>query len=131
MIAFRALGVAHVLTGALLLPCAAFFGLIAAPILALGPLWIIYLGARLWKPNDRLLATLRTTHSVTLVIATLMVAYGIFALRAAERSAAAGGGLLGGFGFLPIALGILVGGVAGLSLLLVRRRGSGGGIADS
>ncbi len=94
------------------------FGLIVAPILALGPLWVIVLGFRLWKPSARVAAALRRTRRVSLVIAVLLVWYGILALQAAERSAAAGGGLLGGFGLLPLGLGILLGCVSGLSLLL-------------
>jgi hypothetical protein len=39
---------------------------------------------------------------------------------AAERSAARGGGLLGGFGLLPLAMGILVGGLALASPWLLR-----------
>ena len=54
------------------------------------------------------------------LMAALLIAYGIFALRAAERSAAHGGGLLGGFGILPLGLGIVGACVAGLLLALER-----------
>ena len=99
-----------------------FFGLAAAPVLALAPLWMIYLGIRLWAPNDRIVAMLRTTHRISLGIAALLVLYGVSALRAAERSAAHGGGLLGAFGLLPLGLGILLGILASASLFFAGRR---------
>ena len=123
MTTLRALGVAHIVIGVLLLPCAAFFGFMVAPVLALGPLWIAVLGFRLWNANDRVLSALRKTHTASVVMAVLMITYGFLALRAAERSAATGGGLLGGFGILPIGFGILLGSLAGLSLFLARSRG--------
>jgi len=122
VLAFRALSVVHVVAGVLSLPLALFFGLAAAPVLALAPLWMIYLGIRLWTPNDRIVAMLRTTHRISLAIAALLILYGISALRAAERSAAHGGGLLGAFGILPLGLGIILGAVAGASLFFVARR---------
>lgn len=123
MSALRALGIAHIAAGFLLLPCATVFGFMVAPLFALGPLWIAFLGFRLWNPNERTVSALRRTHAVSLVIAVLMITYGLFALGAAERSAAAGGGLLGGFGILPIVFGVLLGSLAGLSLFLARRQG--------
>ena len=45
------------------------------------------------------------------------MAYGIFALRTAERSAAQGGGLLGGFGLVPLGLGIMMACFSGVTLL--------------
>jgi hypothetical protein len=59
---------------------------------------------------------------VTLVVATLPCTYGLLALQAAERSAAAGGGLLGAFGLFRLALGVALGGTAVISLWLARRR---------
>jgi hypothetical protein len=72
------------------------------------------------KPQDLVIATARWALRIALMTAVLLVAYGLFALRAAERSAAAGGGLLGGFGFLPLGLGIVLGAMAGICLLLIR-----------
>jgi hypothetical protein len=106
MSGIRALGVFHVLIGVLLLPLVVLFGLVLAPVLLIGPIWGIVLGARMWRPTPDVLAAVRRTHWAYLVVDALLVAYGIFALRAAERSAAHGGGLLGGVGLIPLALGI-------------------------
>jgi len=121
-IAFRVLGVGHVACGALLLPASLLFGVVAAPVLVVGPLWMMLLGVRLWRPDPRAIAALRRTNQVSLVIAVLLMAYGMLALRAAERSAAAGGGLLGGFGLLPLGAGVVLGVVAALSLVLAGRQ---------
>jgi hypothetical protein len=45
---------------------------------------------------------------------------GLFALRAAERSAARGGGLLGDFGLLPLGLGIVMACFSGVTLVMAR-----------
>jgi hypothetical protein len=63
---------------------------------------------------------------VVLVVAALLGAYGVFALRAAKQSAARGGGLLGAFGLLPLALGVVLGATAAVSLWLARAVGSRG-----
>ena len=71
-------------------------------------------------------ALLRRTHVVLLVVATLLGAYGLFALRAAQQSAAKGGGLLGAFGLLPLALGVMLRATAAASLCVARGIGSRG-----
>ncbi len=71
-----------------------------------GPVWWIVLGFRLWQPRPGTFVALRRTHYAYLLVDALLIWYGITALQAAERSAARGGGLLGGFGLLPIGLGI-------------------------
>lgn len=63
---------------------------------------------------------LRRTHWAFLLIDVLLVAYGIFALRAAERSAARGGGLLGGIGLVPLGLGMVMALFSGVTLLIAR-----------
>jgi hypothetical protein len=70
--------------------------------LVLGPIWFCVLGVWLWRPTLRLSAALVATHSVIAVFAVLNVAFGIGALHGADRSAAKGGGLLGGYGFIPV-----------------------------
>ena len=118
---FRILGVVHVIIGLLLLPVTTFFGLLLAPVLLPGPVWIVMLGIRLWRPSPRIGALLRRTHCVGMPVAALLCVYGVFALQAAERSAATGGGLMGGFGLIPLGLGVLLGGTAVTSLWLARR----------
>jgi hypothetical protein len=49
------------------------------------------------------------------------IAHGLFALRAAERGAATGGGLLGAFGLLPLTLGLAIACLAGIALALTGR----------
>ncbi len=117
---FRILGVVHVIVGLLLLPLTVFFGLLLVPILLPGPVWVAILGIRLWRPSARVGVLLRRTHLVGLTIACLLCAYGVLALQAAERSAAAGGGLLGGFGLIPLGLGAILGATAVTSLWLGR-----------
>ena len=116
----RALAVGHIAIGLLLLPAALVSAGILAPILMVGPIWGIVLGVRLWRSGSDVFAALRRTHWTFLVIDGLLVAYGIFALRAAERSAAQGGGLLGGFGLLPLGLGIVMACFSGVTLVTAR-----------
>ena len=121
MTRLRIAGVAQVLLGVLLLPFALFLGITPAPVLAVGPLWIIVLGVRLWWPSARVVAHARRSAWIGLVVGAGEMAYGIFALRAAERSAAHGGGLLGTIGLMPLGFGLAIACVAGGSLVLTRR----------
>jgi hypothetical protein len=116
----RALAVGHIAIGLLLLPVALVSAGILAPILLVGPIWGIVLGVRLWRSGAEVFAALRRTHWTFLLIDGLLVAYGIFALRAAERSAAQGGGLLGGFGLLPLGLGFVMACFSGVTLVMAR-----------
>jgi hypothetical protein len=117
---FRVLGAAHVIVGLLLLPVSMAFGLLLAPILALGPLWIVVLGVLLWRSSARVFTLARRTHIVGTAIAVLLLLHGILALRAAARSAAEGGGLLGAYGLIPIGYGLLLGLLSTVSLILTR-----------
>ena len=100
------------------------FGLILAPVLALGPLWIVTLGVLLWRPSVRVLILTRRTHLIGAIVAALLCVHGILALRAAARSAAEGGGLLGGYGIIPVAYGFLLGTISIVSLVLARSQGA-------
>jgi hypothetical protein len=129
------LGVAHVLTGAvLLLPMASLAGFasprgLASPPLPVAlmvlslvvfPAWILLMGIRsFWPRTPGAIRALRWTHSVAIAVSLLGLG-GLLMLQAAERSASHGGGLLGGFGPLPIAPGLLVGGLVLASLWLLR-----------
>jgi hypothetical protein len=117
---FRVLGAAHVIVGLLLLPVSMAFGLLLTPILALGPLWIVVLGVLLWRSSARVFTLARRTHIVGTAIAVLLLLHGILALRAAARSAAEGGGLLGAYGLIPIGYGLLLGLLSTVSLILTR-----------
>lgn len=128
--AWRILGTVHILMGLLLLPICMVLGLLLTPVLALGALWIVVLGVRLWRPSVRVGVLVWRTYRVALVLAALLCVYGIYALRAAEQSAAAGGGLLGAFGLLPLATGVLLAGTAVVSLWLTRTLKSGNKDAD-
>jgi hypothetical protein len=120
------LAVVHVVVGLLSLPVILVFGLTFAPLLIAGPIWLMALGVRLWRQGEGARAALRRTHVVLLVVAALLGAYGWFALRAAQASAAKGGGLLGAFGLLPLALGAVLGATAAASLCVVRGIGARG-----
>jgi hypothetical protein len=121
MFMVRVLAIGHIAIGVLLLPVALLFGGIIAPILMAGPIWGIILGVRLWRSPFEGRAALRRTHWTFLLIDGLLVAYGIFALRAAERSAAHGGGLLGGIGLVPLGLGMTMACFSGVTLAVTRR----------
>ena len=64
---------------------------------------------------------MRRTHVVFLAIDALLIWYGFWMLQAAEESAARGGGLLGGLGIIPIALGIVLALFSVVTLVLIRR----------
>ena len=118
---FRILAVAHIIVGLLLLPLTLIFGLLLTPVLLPGPVWVVVLGVRLWRPSGRVRILLRRTHFVGVTVAAPLCAYGVLALQAAERSAAAGGGLMGAIGLIPLGLGVLLGGTGLTSIWLARR----------
>ena len=119
---YRSLSIAHFLVASPLVLLSTFFGLILAPILAAGPLWLCILGSKLWNASDpRLCMRLRITHTISLFFAALLCVSGLWALQAGERSAANGGGLLSTWGLIPLSFGCLLGLLAVLTLLLVRR----------
>ena len=97
---------------------------VVAPVLPLAPvLGLLWAGlvALLYRRSEgrppRLFAVV---NLVAVGVAGLSCGYGALALKAAEASAARGGGLLGAFGLLPLALGILLVSAAGASLWLAR-----------
>lgn len=118
---FRALAIGHIAIGVLLLPLTLAGG-VAAPILIAGPVWGMVLGVRMWKSRTSSLTALRRTHYVFLLIDALLIWYGMWALQAAERSAARGGGLLGGFGLIPLGLGMGLACFSLVTLVLTRTR---------
>lgn len=115
---YRVLSIGHYLIAVPLLAFTTFFGLIFAPFLAMGPVWLCMLGTSLWEGNDpRLYTRIRITHAVSLVVAALLIGMGMLAIKLAERSAAQGGGLLGAWGLIPITVG------GGLALLAIASLG--------
>ncbi len=115
----RALAVAHVAIAILLIPLM-LFPITLAPILLIGPAWAILLARRLWRRDPTVIRALRRTHFVFLAIDAILIWYGVWMLRAAEESAARGGGLLGGLGLIPIGLGALLGCFSILTLAVAR-----------
>jgi hypothetical protein len=90
------------------LPLAAILGAAA---------WSVALGVKLWRLSPGWDKALRRTHWVVLVIAATQVVGGFAAIRGAARSAALGGGLLGGLGEIEVALGSALAALALTSLL--------------
>ncbi len=88
----------------------------ALPLVALGA-WMLILSRRLWS-GHRYRNALLVAHGILMLPGVLAVAVGVYALRAAEASAAGGGGLLGTWGVLPLGLGLCTVTLALLSLLL-------------
>lgn len=88
--------------------------------LAAGGIWMGVLGCWIWSGDTKVRPALMTTHSLFLLFGALGMIYGIFALHAAERSAAAGGGLMGAIGLVPLLIGACFSGFALWSLSIVR-----------
>lgn len=97
-------------------------GGIAAPLLLAGPVWAVVLGVRMWKRQPNAGRALRRTHAAFLAIDALLIWYGLWALRAGAASAARGGGLLSGFGIIPIALGCALALFSAIVLLVTWRQ---------
>jgi hypothetical protein len=81
-----------------------------------GTIWFVILGTRVLRPGIAVRRALLATHAALAPLSVLLVVYGVHCLRAARRSAEAGGGLLGAVGLLPIVMGALAGGLAVVSL---------------
>ena len=105
----RILGVAHIAVAIVLLPATFFLGCISMFVVPPALIWLGILGIQLWQSDRRHLMVLRYTHLTLGPFAILLVVYGIFALRAGQRSAEAGGRLLSTFGVIPIVMGLLAG----------------------
>lgn len=93
------------------------------PLLLLG-IWVIVLGRLIWLRHPQLKVSLLATGSVLLLPGLLLTFGGLSSLRAARESAARGGGILGGFGLIPLGLGIIILGIVfcGLVGLLALRK---------
>ena len=91
----------------------------SAPLGALG-MWFVVLGKWSWIRRPGVRASLLKTHYSLLLLGSVAGAYGIFALSAAQSSAAHGGGLLGGIGLFPLIFGVCVAGVSLLSIIATR-----------
>ena len=116
----RALAVAHIVIAMVLMPMT-LFPLILAPLLLIGPVWSVRLGLRMWRREPGVVRTLRRTHYAFLAIDAGLIWWGIVALGAAEESARRGGGLLGGFGLIPIGIGATLALFSVVTLLLTVR----------
>lgn len=86
---------------------------------ALG-VWLITLGVRIARGTRGICQAVVATHVLLLFLGLVFVASGVWMLRAAERSAGSGGGLLGGFGAVLAALGGLFLAVSVPTLLWLR-----------
>jgi len=75
------------------------------PLAGLG-VWVMILGLRTWRGHQGVRKALMLTHGVLLLPGILTSVVGFYALRAAEQSAARGGGLLGPIGIFPLAIGL-------------------------
>jgi hypothetical protein len=116
----RALAAAHIVIAILLIPLTLSASFLA-PIFLIGPIWSIMLARRLWRRDATAIRALRRTHAIFLVIDAVLIWYGFWMLKAAEESARRGGGLLGGIGVIPIAIGVFLALFSVLTLLLTWR----------
>jgi hypothetical protein len=78
--------------------------------------WMALLGRWTWRGHPNLRAMLLATHGSLLLLGMGATAVGLLTLRAAERSAARGGGLMGPLGAIPLAAGLCVSAVAAVSI---------------
>ena len=99
----------------------------AGPVGALAG-WMLVLGRWLWSGHARLRIALLVTHAMLLLPGALTVVVGIYAMEAAARSSARGGGLLSPIAVVPLVLGGCVCALAicsigfALGLLTVQRK---------
>ena len=70
--------------------------------------WMLVLGRWTWTARPRLRLALLITHGLLLMLGTLAVLAGVQAMYAAERSSAAGGGLLSPLAAFPLLFGVPV-----------------------
>ena len=82
--------------------------------------WIAVVGRWIWSAKANSDKTILTTHKIILAAGILAIAYGVFALAAASKSAARGGGIMGAIGFFPLMTGIFLSALALLSIFYVR-----------
>src|SRR5262249_46270926 len=83
-------------------------------VLATPAIWCPILAVPLGRRSPGWTSLLRWTHGVVLAFALSQIGCGWIAIGAAERSAAHGGGLLGGLGYIQAGVGL---GLAVLALL--------------
>ena len=76
----------------------------SGPLAALG-LWMLTLGRRIRAEDPNLRSLLLRTHGPLLVPAALALVLAVYGLRAAERSAERGGGLLAPVAVVPLVAG--------------------------
>jgi hypothetical protein len=101
------LGAAHILVVIVLLPTLLSFGFFSLFIVVPGLIWLIVLGIQILRKGGSMRKALRNTHLVLAPLAVLFIIYGIYCLRAAQRSAEGGGGLIGAVGLVPIVMGVV------------------------
>lgn len=82
------------------------------------PIWAVLVGHVLLSPTKVGLRVLRCGNLCCVGMGFLLCAYGKYCIDAAEKSAQAGGGLLGAYGLLPLGVGMALC-IAGLSSLLI------------
>jgi hypothetical protein len=117
----RFLGAVYLAAAVVALPLTLFFGFLVAPVLLIGVVWLAAVGVRLIAGSPAAVTQARRTAIVAAPLALLIGVYGLFALRAAARSAERGGGLLGAFGLIPLLLALVLLALSGLTPLLARR----------
>ena len=70
--------------------------------------WMLILGRRIWSGTRPVRTALLVTHGISLMIGSLSVVVGVYAVRGAEISTARGGGLLSPLAWVPLIFGIVV-----------------------
>jgi hypothetical protein len=88
--------------------------------------WYCRIGWRTWRARPGWRAMLWRTHLATAIAGLCLVWTGIADVRAAARSAAHGGGLLGGLGEIVAGLGLALAVIAAGSLLVAWLEKPGG-----
>jgi hypothetical protein len=95
----------------------------AGPFAVIG-IWMAVVGRWIWLAEASSNKAVLTTHKIILAAGILAIAYGAFALAAASKSAAEGGGLMGAIGLFPLVIGGCLSALALSSILYVRSASS-------
>lgn len=90
-------------------------GLLAMP---LGLLWAVAAVFLMATRSRAGLLLVRAANALAILCGVALCLLGVYWIRAAEESARHGGGIMGGLGAIPVALGVLVGAAAVVSLAL-------------
>lgn len=99
--------------------------LVIAPLPVTAGVWLVLAVVGAWAIVRAGARAARTVARGTLLAALALAAYGLFVMAMQARSAARGGGLVGGLGEMLVALAVVLGVLGAVALGLLARRREG------